>query len=499
MSFNPIKNTFKCWVCPNVGGDVIDLVMQYKNVSREKALEYLAVRAGLKSSNSSETKQNGNDGKSKDEIVESYYRDFIEGMDKSGGLEALAFVSLKGGTGKSMIVNNLATIFSLITKYIAETEKKELQYVELIDLDFGKPDQRILTGIEPEFYLEDIFYNRDSNLGWKDVRAKTKLPNLNLISSCPVRKAQSLFYMHKNEILFMMNDSNANIKLTDFGGGISNDILDFLMNIRCKICVVNDEVTSKEAIFNLILTIIYDQLKKSFQGKKEIYHFLDNLRLCRKNGFTIENLMEELDKLDKKNTARDSIEQFYSKFIEPIKKKLGCNWIILGDKNHKDLRKEIELIGNKIKDLLFKESNNGKSISFAEKTELYKQYTELKKEAVRFDSYKNKLDNILHTNRFGIIVNKTNPEKAISIYNEIAQKVKYFLGIKVGYLGNIKESDSLRNISNYRMPYVIYNYEDNALIDLYSISDRILGLKEQSTEKIIYSQKDFIKDIKYNW
>jgi len=307
--------------------------------------------------------------------------------------------------------------------------------------------------------------------------------------------------MHKNEILFMLNDSSAQIKLADFGGGISNDILDFLTNIRSKVCVVNDEETSKEAIFNLILTLLYDQLKKGFHGKKEVSPLLDKLRLCKKNGFTIESLSNELENIDEVNTQKENLEQFCHDHVEPIKDKLGCNWVILGDKDRKDLKKEIDLIGNKIKDLFFKESNdkNGNSIAFSDKTELYKRYTELKKEFVKFDSCTSKLENILRSNRFGLIVNKSFPDRGLEIYNEIANKVKYFLNMKLFYLGNIEERDSLRNISNYRMPYTFYNYEDDALKDLFSIADRLLGLKENSTEKIIYSQKDYLRDIKDNW
>jgi len=41
LYFNPIKNRFKCFVCPGVGGSVIDLVMQVLGLSLPKAIEYL--------------------------------------------------------------------------------------------------------------------------------------------------------------------------------------------------------------------------------------------------------------------------------------------------------------------------------------------------------------------------------------------------------------------------------------------------------------------------
>ena len=47
LSFNRRRNTFHCWVCPDVGGSVIDLVMLARGVSREGAVAYLAARAGM--------------------------------------------------------------------------------------------------------------------------------------------------------------------------------------------------------------------------------------------------------------------------------------------------------------------------------------------------------------------------------------------------------------------------------------------------------------------
>jgi len=41
LRFNLEKNTFRCYVCPGVGGSVIDLVMQVLNVSFRDALAYL--------------------------------------------------------------------------------------------------------------------------------------------------------------------------------------------------------------------------------------------------------------------------------------------------------------------------------------------------------------------------------------------------------------------------------------------------------------------------
>jgi hypothetical protein len=44
LFFNVAKNTFLCKICPDVGGDVIDFVCQYKSWERKKAIEWLAHR-----------------------------------------------------------------------------------------------------------------------------------------------------------------------------------------------------------------------------------------------------------------------------------------------------------------------------------------------------------------------------------------------------------------------------------------------------------------------
>ncbi len=50
LRFNIEKNTFRCYVCPQVGGSVIDLVMQVLNVPFHEALEYLSGKGEIKRS-----------------------------------------------------------------------------------------------------------------------------------------------------------------------------------------------------------------------------------------------------------------------------------------------------------------------------------------------------------------------------------------------------------------------------------------------------------------
>ncbi len=44
LFFNLAQNSFRCQVCPDVGGSVIDLVCQYQGWDREQAIAWLAHR-----------------------------------------------------------------------------------------------------------------------------------------------------------------------------------------------------------------------------------------------------------------------------------------------------------------------------------------------------------------------------------------------------------------------------------------------------------------------
>ena len=115
----------------------------------------------------------------KDFIFEKY----VENLGTLYGLDLFAVCSIKGGIGKSMISNSLAMTLALTLNYISQVLKKRIQKVELIDLDFGKPDQRFLTGVEPKYFIENIFGNAEEKIDWDMLKTPTPISNLKIISS----------------------------------------------------------------------------------------------------------------------------------------------------------------------------------------------------------------------------------------------------------------------------------------------------------------------------
>ena len=516
LTFNLVRNTFKCWVCPDVCGDVIDLVMQLKNVDREKAIQFLTIRSEIKSEGErneyfSEKKydrqspatKNGPNVKARDTI----FQEFLDGMNTNRGIDLIAFASTKGGTGKTLVVNNIAVIVSLITRYIGNHQESEPQLVELIDLDFGKPDQRLLLGIEPQHYLEDIFYQNPDTFKWDLLRQITPLESLNFISSSPVRKSNSMYYRKKNEILYMLHNSDAHVKLADFGGGSDKDTLDFLSSIKSKVYVINPDRASVEAVFNLILSLLYFPMKKRFKSSGKALDAAEKFRNCHRTGYTIENMLEELKNIDKSKNTFDKIKDFYGETVLPFMHELDIPETANGNLTIEHIKEELPAIKQRVFELLF--SGNGKNSpqeaqsnrkkSLSGNSSMYRTYTTIEKTIHQFDSYACSLNELLKTSLFGLIINKADEEEAGAIAEDLVRRVSKSFSMDLTYLGNIPEEKALRNISNYGMPYVVFNSDHPVLEKFFSITDTILNLKEGSTARIIHDQKDFIRDLKKNW
>ena len=500
MTLNLIKNTFRCWVCSDVGGDVIDLVMQVKNVDRDKAIQFLSIRSEIKSeserngffSDSSYSRLNSNER-------EAIFSDFLSGLGSSRGIDLIAFASTKGGTGKTLLVNNLAVIISLITRYIGNHRERKPQNVELIDLDFGKPDQRLLLGIEPEYYIEDIFYHQSGHYKWDLLRQDTPADNLIFISSCPVRKSNSLYYLKKNEILYMLHNSDAGIKLADFGASSDKDTLDFLSSIKSKVFVINPDRASVEAAFNLILSLLYYPMKQQFKNSSEAMNLLEKLRTCRCSGFTMGDMREGLRRVDKARSEHDNIKHFFEHTIYPFRQELGIPDSKNGKPTLEAIRKDLPLMQNKVHQIIFNCNSVNGDYSYAQKRRIYRTIKSIEQSVRKFDSFSKRLEGMLQTSLFGLIINKCNKEEADSIAGELVNRISDLFSLNLFYLGHIPEAKALRNISNYQMPFIVFDPEHSVLSHFYSITDTIVGLKDGSTAKLICDQKGHLASLKMEW
>ncbi len=497
MTFNLIKNTFRCWVCPDVCGDVVDLVMLAKDVDRERAIQFLSIRSDIKTDND---RAKFFKGKSLEKMEssdrEAVFKDFFSGMENDQEIDLIAFASTKGGTGKTLVVNNIAVILSLITRYIGSYRKADPQHIELIDLDFGKPDQRLLLGVDPEYYIEDVFYQQPKELLWDCLREHIPLENLKLVSSCPIRKSKSLYYLKKNEILYMLHNSDANIKLVDFSGGSDKDTLDFLSSIKSKVFVINPDRASVEAVFNLILSLLYYPMKQQFKGSKDALALAEKLRDCSRNGFTVNDLRDEIHRIDKKRSGLKKLKNFYKNTVEPFQTELGMSVSGNGSISIGKLKQDLPALHNKVHEILF---HSNSSYSYSKKRKIYRTFTDIEHNIRVFDSFTSRLDNLLTTSLFGLVINKCDKELADTVAGNLVDRIGKTFSMNLSHLGNIPEEEALRNISDYGMPFTVHDPEHEVLNHFFKITDTIIRLKSGSTEKIVFEQRDYLKDLKKNW
>jgi len=71
--------------------------------------------------------------------------------------------------------------------------------------------------------------------------------------------------------------------------------------------------------------------------------------------------------------------------------------------------------------------------------------------------------------------------------------------MELSHLGTIPEEKAIRNVSNYGMPFIIYDAGHPVLEYFFAITDTIISLKPGSTARIICEQQDYISALRAKW
>jgi len=432
----------------------------------------------------------------KDFIFEKY----VEEIGSIYGLDLFAICSIKGGVGKSMISNSLAITLALTLNYIAQVLKKRVQRVELIDLDFGKPDQRFISGVEPKYFIEDLFGDSGDSIDWDMVKTPTPIGNLKIVSSSPSKPSQGLFYEHRNKLLYYLSESDAQIKIIDFGGGLSSNLLYFLRNIKNKVLITTPERSSIEAFYHLALTLLANHILKAFCDDPRVKKLTDKLINCFKSDYDIRNLFNDLKSIDKERIKPENVDGFFQKEILPIQKEYG-NGSDRAIFSYGELMEEILRTENLLEEKIEKfGSASGNSQLEARKLKRTMSILmRIKKRADRFNPHSKRLVTILKNYKLGLIVNTCDEKTGREIALELREKLYKYTGYSIKYLGNISEDTSLRGISNSRIPYIIRKPKSDAARCFYRISDNILNLKKNVTATVMKHQFKHLDELKNKW
>lgn len=173
---------------------------------------------------------------------------------------AISIGSGKGGTGKTMIIANLAIL-------LAKRGKK----VCLVDLDLGGADTHILLGLfEPKRTLTDFFTRRVDSMA-EVVHTFPSLYGLSFIpGSGDTLQTANINFQEKQRLLRGLQDIDCDVLLLDVGAGTNYHALDFFMHSDLQVCVALPDPTSIMDLYTFLQLATIRKMLASFLSQSEV-------------------------------------------------------------------------------------------------------------------------------------------------------------------------------------------------------------------------------------
>jgi flagellar biosynthesis protein FlhG len=166
----------------------------------------------------------------------------------------------KGGTGKTMLLCNLAFL-------LARKGKK----VCLVDLDIGGADAHLLFGLfEPKYSLTDFLSRKVESLE-DTIHTFYAFNGLQIIPGTGnTLQTANMTYQEKQRLLRGLSSLDVDVVLIDVGAGTSYHSLDFFMFSDVQICVTMPEPTSIMDFYNFLQLATIRKVLESFLSNSEV-------------------------------------------------------------------------------------------------------------------------------------------------------------------------------------------------------------------------------------
>ncbi|WP_457577756.1 MinD/ParA family ATP-binding protein [Desulfomarina sp.] len=166
----------------------------------------------------------------------------------------------KGGTGKTMIIANLALL-------LARKGKK----VCLLDLDVGGADTHLLFGLfEPKYSLTDFLTRKVDTLQ----NALHTFYSYNGLQFLPgtgnTLQTSNMSYQEKQRLLRAISTLDADVVLIDVGAGTNYHSLDFFMFSDIQICVTLPDPTSILDFYTFLQLATIRRVLGSFLSRSQV-------------------------------------------------------------------------------------------------------------------------------------------------------------------------------------------------------------------------------------
>jgi flagellar biosynthesis protein FlhG len=208
----------------------------------------------------------------------------------------------KGGTGKSVVLTNLAVL-------LAKSGKK----VCVVDLDIGGANDHIFFGLfKPEKTLSDYLSRQVNDLN-EVVHTFDSFYGLKLIPGTgDTLQSANMTYQEKMRLLRALKNIDADIVLIDVGAGTSYHTLDFFMAADLHICTTMPEHTSIMDFYTFVKLATIRKALNGFLSHSEVSSILK-----KKNFETIAEVFDLAEEIQQgaKSKIQTDLEAFHPMLV----------------------------------------------------------------------------------------------------------------------------------------------------------------------------------------
>ncbi len=208
----------------------------------------------------------------------------------------------KGGTGKSVVVTNLACLLARRGKRVC-----------LVDLDVGGANAHVLFGqFNPAVTLTDFLSRRVTTLEEAAIPF-SPLKNLRLIvGTGETLKTSNMPYATKQRLIRHLSKLSDDIVLIDVGAGTSFHALDFFMLGDYQLCVTTPDPTATLDLYRFVKLAVVRKVLSSFVS----YDAISGM-LAERDFKTIEDIFGLADEAgtESRRKAAKALEGFYPMLI----------------------------------------------------------------------------------------------------------------------------------------------------------------------------------------
>ncbi len=213
---------------------------------------------------------------------------------------SISIGSGKGGTGKTMLLCNLALLLA-----------KKGRKVCLVDLDIGGADAHLLFGLfEPKHSLTD-FLNRSVDTLQETIHTFYAFHGLQIIPGTGnTLQTANMSYQEKQRLLRAISQLDVDVVLIDVGAGTSYHSLDFFMFSDIQICVTMPEPTSIMDLYSFLQLATIRKVLGSFLSNSQIGSILKKQ--------TFSSISEVFDLAENTQTGAKQKAQEALRYFHPL-------------------------------------------------------------------------------------------------------------------------------------------------------------------------------------